>query len=256
MAKPIRVVSLAPCTDQLALLVAQPGQLIAISSGGRDPAVSAMAMQAQDIPTHDGDAATILALDPDLVLAGDSSPAPLLAALRRAGLRVKTVADARTLHQIPENLRDMGALLQNQPQVQTQIWAFHDRLGFLTRHRGPDPVAAMVLANGRAVSEASLPGQILRAAGFRNLTQQLGLPQGGLVPLPQVIAARPDLLILGLPGPAAMPPAPPDPAKDDPPRLAIPESLWRCGTPKVLDALHILVQARHQIVLQGEYGGR
>ncbi|MEL6267927.1 MAG: ABC transporter substrate-binding protein, partial [Pseudomonadota bacterium] len=44
---PARVVSMNLCTDQLAMLIASPGQLVSVSYLARDPASSAMAAEAQ-----------------------------------------------------------------------------------------------------------------------------------------------------------------------------------------------------------------
>ena len=50
---PQRVVSMNLCTDQLAMMLAGPGQLISVSHLGHDPAVSPMAAQAcgSSVPT-------------------------------------------------------------------------------------------------------------------------------------------------------------------------------------------------------------
>ena len=66
---PRRVVSINLCTDQLALAVAAPGQLVSVSELARDPALSAMASRAAAIPSNRGRAEEVLALRPDLVLA-------------------------------------------------------------------------------------------------------------------------------------------------------------------------------------------
>ncbi|WP_317616335.1 substrate-binding domain-containing protein [Paracoccus mutanolyticus] len=80
-AAPRRVVSINLCTDQLALAVAAPGQLVSVSELARDPALSAMASRAAAIPSNRGRAEEVLALRPDLVLAsslGDAATVRLL----------------------------------------------------------------------------------------------------------------------------------------------------------------------------------
>ena len=44
-AAPLRVVSINLCTDQLAMLLAAPGQLVSVTHLARDPEASVMALQ-------------------------------------------------------------------------------------------------------------------------------------------------------------------------------------------------------------------
>ena len=67
---PARVVSMNLCTDQLAMLLAAPGQLISVSHLASDPMASTMVAEAQAYPVNRGGAEQILLMEPDLVLAG------------------------------------------------------------------------------------------------------------------------------------------------------------------------------------------
>ena len=67
---PQRVVSVNLCTDQLALMLAAPGQVISVTKLAAVPRVSTMAAQAADIPANSGLAEEIYMLQPDLVVAG------------------------------------------------------------------------------------------------------------------------------------------------------------------------------------------
>ena len=74
-APPQHVVSMNLCTDQLAMLLAAPGQLVSVSHVARDPRASALADQAMAYPVNHGDAEEIYLAKPDLVLAAASSRA-------------------------------------------------------------------------------------------------------------------------------------------------------------------------------------
>ena len=69
-AAPARVVSTNLCTDQLAMLLAAPGQLVSVSWLAADPRSSTMAAEAARYPANHGLAEEIFLLSPDLVLAG------------------------------------------------------------------------------------------------------------------------------------------------------------------------------------------
>src|SRR5690606_11098092 len=67
---PKRVVSMNVCTDQLAMLLSVPGQLISVSHLATDPRSSAMTDEAQRYELNHGLAEEISLMTPDLALAG------------------------------------------------------------------------------------------------------------------------------------------------------------------------------------------
>lgn len=87
---PRRVVSANLCTDQLAMLIAAPGQLVSVSQVARDPVSSAMAAEAEGFAVNHGTAEEIFLLAPDLVLAGEYLRSDARLTLERLGLRVET----------------------------------------------------------------------------------------------------------------------------------------------------------------------
>jgi hypothetical protein len=89
---PRRVVSMNLCTDQLAMLIAAPGQLRSVSHLATDPSASAMAEEALDHDINHGLAEEIYLMRPDLVIAGSFSNRATLDMLRRLEIarRVRT----------------------------------------------------------------------------------------------------------------------------------------------------------------------
>src|SRR5690606_9543877 len=80
---PRRVVSVNLCTDELAMLLAAPGQLVSVSHIAHDPLSNPMAAAARAYPANYGRAEEIWLLEPDLVLAGEFTAGPVVAMLRR-----------------------------------------------------------------------------------------------------------------------------------------------------------------------------
>lgn len=117
-APPERVVSVNLCTDQLAMLLAAPGQLISVSHLARDPRSSAMAAEAAAFPTNAGRAEDVYLLAPDLVLAGSFTTPASVALLRRLGLRVETFPHATSLADVGAQLRQMGTLLGREAEAE------------------------------------------------------------------------------------------------------------------------------------------
>lgn len=248
---PRRVLSMNLCTDQLAMLLAAPGQLVSVSYLARDPMASAMAAQAAALPVNHGLAEEIFLMQPDLVLAGAWTTPATIALLRRLDLPVEVFAPEEDLAGIRANIRRMGAVLGRSPQAEAMLIRFDADLAALADvPPGPRPRAALYAADGYSSGSDSLAGQIVRLAGFDNIADGLGLSSGGRVSLEQLVLSNPDLLIRGraYPGQSR--------AQDmlDHPALraltqghriaAMSDRDWVCGTPAILNAVAGLRAAR------------
>ena len=251
---PRRVVSLNLCTDQLAMLLAAPDQLKSISYIARDPRASAMVEEAAHYPLNHGRAEEIYLLKPDLVLAGTHSPRATVNMLRRLDIPVHVMAPALTLDAISERITEIGRVLGREEAAAALRAGFEADLAALRAVDGPRPRAAIYNANGWTPGENSLPGQILKAAGFTNVATEAGFAYGGEMALELLVMAQPDLIVSA-------------PAYDGHSRaediLAHPalralsgatageniaDNTWLCGTPRVLEAVRRLAEARRTLI--------
>lgn len=248
-AAPARVVSANVCTDQLAMLLAAPGQLVSVSHLARDPMASAMAGAVRGLPANRGGAEEIFLMRPDLVLAGSEAAQTGVAMLRRLGVRVELFAPERSFADVRANIARMGAVLGREAAAKRMLAAFDARLAALRAGPGPRPRAALYHANGFAPGAGSLADEMLRAAGFANIAAERGITGGGHLPLEVLVTARPDLVVTG----PRYPGASRGEALLDHPALAgfrhapLADARWVCGTPHLLDALEELVVMRRQI---------
>ncbi|WP_104492587.1 ABC transporter substrate-binding protein [Paracoccus denitrificans] len=254
---PQRVLSMNLCTDQLAMLLAAPGQLISVSYLAQDPRASVMAEEAMTYDVNHGLAEEIFLLQPDLVLAGSFTTPATTALLRRLGKPVEVFAAENDFDDIRTNISRMGQLLGREAEARAMTERFDADLAALTAPAGQSrPRAAMYTANGYSSGPDSLSGQIIEAAGFDNIGAEFGLGAGGIVPLEVLLLSDPDLVITGSPYPGA------SRAEEvlDHPALRMLKSRsssevisdrdWVCGTPRILDAIRDLAAARHVINAQ------
>ncbi|WP_460274076.1 ABC transporter substrate-binding protein [Celeribacter sp. ULVN23_4] len=194
---PKRVVSINLCTDQLAMMIAAPGQLLSITDYARDPSASVMVEEAQAYPVNHGQAEEVYLLKPDLVLAGQYTARATVSMLRRLGIEVVEFAPARSLDDVPVNLLKMGQALDREDVAQTIADDFARRLSDTSPTQSRRPTAATYAANGYSTGAESLAGDIIEAAGLKSLATELGLPYGGFLPLEALVMADPDLVISG-----------------------------------------------------------
>ena len=240
---PERVVSINLCTDQLAMMLAAPGQLISISRISHDPNVSVMLEQALEYPINYGQGEEVFRLAPDLVLAGAFTSPYTVGLLRRLGVEVAQLPIVNTLDAIPENLREVGRLLGRQVEAEAVIAQFEADLATLRADRDRATRAALHYANNYTSGENSLAHEILTAAGFTNIAAEAGLSGGGTLAMERLIMLMPDLVISGQPYPGAS-------RSEEVLRHPAMEALhtrhaghaladaeWVCGTPAVLRAI-------------------
>lgn len=248
---PGRVVSINLCADQLAMLLAAPGQLVAVSHVARDPMVSAMAREARTFPVTRGGAEEVFALRPDLVLAGTFTTPATVGLLERLGVPVIRIGAVRDFEDLRAGIRDVGAALGRTGMAEEMIARFDADLARLARP-GPaaGPRAALVAANRYVSGQDGLAGRILAAAGLANVAAELGLRGSGPVPLEVLVMADPDIIVTSTPYPGA---SRAEAVLDHPAlralapgtgRAELGDADWICGTPHVLRAVSALAVLR------------
>ncbi|MCR9127272.1 MAG: ABC transporter substrate-binding protein [Rhodobacteraceae bacterium] len=247
---PRRVVSINLCTDQLALLLAAPGQLVSVSRLAHDPQSSALHARARALPVNGSGAEEVYLLAPDLVLAGTFTAASTVQMLRDLGIPVALFAPATSLADIPARLRQMGAALGREAEAEARVAAFHDGLAALPTAPDPRPRAALYYVNSYTSGDRTLAGDILTAAGFVNVAGEAGLEHGGTLPLERLIMLAPDVIVRGrdYPGQSRAEDVLNHPALR---RLAgsrlvgeLTDRDWICGTPQVLAAVRAMTALR------------
>ncbi|MBW6507855.1 MAG: ABC transporter substrate-binding protein [Rhodobacteraceae bacterium] len=196
---PARVVSMNVCTDQLALLIAAPGQIAALSPLATDAEMSALAALAAGLPQTTGGAEDIYLRAPDLVLADVWSDPGTLAMLTRLGVPVEQFSPGVSVPDIRAKITRMGEVLGQGARAAAVLADFDARLAAIER---PAQVlrAAVYGAGGYGYGPKTLEGQILALAGFENLVAGPGLDWGGRLDLEALVLAAPDLVIAGVPG--------------------------------------------------------
>ena len=245
---PARVVSMNLCTDQLAMLLAAPGQLVSVSHLARDPQMSAMVAEAAAYPPNRGRAEEVYLMRPDLVLAG-TYDGPPVAMLARLGVPVVTLAPPTSLAETRAAIRTIGQALGRAPAAEAMLAQFDARLARLAHPAGEGaPLAATWGPNGYSAGAESLAGDVLKTAGFALLSERLGMAGSGTVPLETLVLADPALIVTGrrFPGASRAEETLTHPALTHlhARRIEIPDADWACGIPQVLDALATLAEAR------------
>ena len=249
-AMPARVVSMNLCTDQLAMLLAAPGQLVSVSFLAADPLSSAMVTEAAAYPKNHGQAEEVFLMHPDLVLAGTYTTRASVDLLRRLGVQVAVIDAPTSLDGVGGAMRAVGAALGRNAEADAMTDRFDADLAALRARALPPDRAAIYAPRGFTSGPGTIADDILRAAGFRNVAADAGITGYARLPLERLVLAAPDALVTAQHYPGASRPEAilSHPVLRDmlarigPPQVAGPD--WDCGTPKLIGAIAAL-QAAH-----------
>ncbi|MBU2359624.1 MAG: ABC transporter substrate-binding protein [Alphaproteobacteria bacterium] len=250
---PRRVVSMNLCTDQLAMLVADEGQLLSVSTLSADPRGSAMAEVAAGYTLNHGLAEEIYLMQPDLVIAGTFTRRATVQMLDRLGIPVVMFEPAYTLDDIAVLLTQMGEALGQQDKAATLVVDYRARLTAYATETTANPRAALYSANGYTSGDQTLAGQILSTAGLDNVAAEAGFADGGFLPLEVLAMSAPDTVITSVPYAGF---SRSEEIMDHPVIAALragrPGALmmdrdWVCGTPFVLRAIDTMAGLRRDL---------
>ena len=244
-AAPQKIVSLNLCTDQLLMLLADPDQIASLSKIVDDPNVSFLAEKSAGFKKNRGDAEEVFMNSPDLVVAGVYTEKATVQILQSLGVRVEIFPIEQNFEDIIENIKKMGLLVGHSDRAKRMIDDFNVRLEELRSGIAERPRAAIYSANGYTTGTDTMSGQILKTAGFRNITEEVGMSFGGTLPLETLVMLNPDLVITGkaYPGHSRSEEILKHPALRPFKAITQTDAKWACGTPAVLDAVEELQRA-------------
>jgi iron complex transport system substrate-binding protein len=193
---PRRVVSINLCTDQLAIALAEPSQIAALSHLSRIEGLSFHARRAKAFPTVRGVAEEVLKLAPDLVLAGAYSSAATRTLLAAHGVRVETFAPVTTVEEARAEITRAAALLGNLERGARLAAEIDRALADAAPPPGRPLVALQLQRRGFASGRETLVADLMHRLGIENAADRLGLASVERVSLEAALQARPDMLIL------------------------------------------------------------
>jgi len=251
-APPQRIVSINICGDLLALSLAPRAHLASVTFLAADPIMSPIADRAAGVPQNYGGAEEVLALNPDLVLAGRYTARATVNLLKRLGYKVVEFDIAESLDDARAQIRTAAAAMGVPEAGEEMIATIDARIETALAGRGEErPLAVVYGPNGFTLGPRSLSGSLIEIAGFENLAGRVGIVRVGQLPLEQLLLAKPDVLLVeteNLHAPAMATQILAHPAlrdlRDRITVVEIPRPLWSCPGPWMADALDHLAAAR------------
>lgn len=191
---PQQVVSINVCTDQLAILIAAPGQLHSVSWLAADPSISVLADEADGLVLNHGLAEEIFLMKPDLIIAGTFTTRATVTLLRRLGFRVEEFEPASSFDAIRDNIERMGEVLERTDRATELVAEFDARLAALEAKSPSGQSLALYYANNYTSGAGTLADALVSASGLRNIGREMGYSGTVKLPLEMLVVAEPDLI--------------------------------------------------------------
>ena len=244
--RPDRVVSINLCTDQLAMMVADPDQLISVSKLAFDPNTAVLVDRANRYRMNHARAEEIIRMKPDLVLAGIYTSSNTINLLQSFGVRVEQFAPDSGFDAIRKNIQRMGDLLGQQQRASQLLRDFDNKLAALKKNA---PKEHKVLASYEPSSytggAGTLANEMIKAAGLRHMGEDLGFHGSSVkFSLEALIRENPDFVMTWSQwtgGPARATQILHHPALDawfgPERRITVDTRYWICGGPFTVDAI-------------------
>lgn len=250
-ARPLRVMSLNQCADQLVLLLLPAERIVSVTWLSRRPGAlpddAALRAKLAQVGTNHGLAEEVVRQKPDLVIAGNTTTPATRALLHRLHYPLLEVESGDSFAAIRRITRQVAMAVGEPARGAALIAAMDTGIAALAASRAP-PVRVAALNGAFTVRPESLAAAVLRLAGARDVLAADAGPVRGKPDLELLLAARPQYLVkitgAGAPALTTGPELHPLLQQRLGPPLTLPQSLLSCGTPLSIDAARIL---QHQL---------
>ncbi|MGT2513985.1 ABC transporter substrate-binding protein [Sphingomonas panni] len=244
-----RIVSINPCVDAVLARVADPKQIVGISHYSQDARATSVPLGwANRFKATSGTAEEVVALRPDMVLAGPHVEPATIAALKRLRIRLVQYPVAESVPESMAQVREIAAATGH-PDRGNVLAA---RIAAAAAPSSARPVGALVWqGNGLVPGSGTLTDDLLKRAGFRNMSAAYGLKQWDVLPLEYLVADPPRVLL------STAPEGVQDDRMTGHPAVrrlakhitvaAYPTRLMNCGGPTIIAAMARLRQVRAKV---------
>jgi iron complex transport system substrate-binding protein len=197
-ARPRRIVSLSPCLDTLLVNLVPEARIAALSRWSRETGGSTITEVARRLPTTYGTAEEILLLKPDLVISSIPTPLTIRQSLPRLGIPLTLFQVPATVEESLRQVHEVAARVGEADRGADLVRRIRLALDAAAPPPGAPRLSALIFQrDGFASGPGTLMDEMLTRTGFTNQTRRYGMTASGNVPLEQLAADPPDVLLVG-----------------------------------------------------------
>jgi iron complex transport system substrate-binding protein len=190
-----RLVSINPCVDAVLMAVADPDQIAGISHYSQDPAATSIPIaEARRFKATSGTAEEVVALRPDLVLAGSHVAPATIKALARMRIPVIQYDVPSTVSESEQQVRAIARAAGHPDRGEALARRIAAAM-VAARSGDGAPVPALIWeGEGLVPGQGTLADDLLARTGFRNQSAAYGLKMWDVLPLEYLVARPPRVI--------------------------------------------------------------
>jgi iron complex transport system substrate-binding protein len=245
------VASINLCADQHVLALADPEQIASVSWLAADPDESLFAVEAARYPHNHGAAEELLALTPDVVIAGTYTSPFTRALLRRLGYPVIELEPEASVEDIERNVRTVAHAIGQDARGERAIERLRTELRAIDARRpSVAPATVVVRPGGFTVGAGTLADDLMHRAGMRNVAAEQGLDRWGSLSMEALLRSGSELIVrtgyrTAQPSlaNAVLEHAALTTLEGARATVTVPAALWSCGLPRSLESAQLLQRA-------------
>ena len=196
-APPQRVVSTNLCADEYVFRLVDRGHIAALSfeAGDRHPVVSTIADAVAGIPQIRPSAETVLNYRPDLVVMFAGTLPRLKSALDDLHVPVLEIPYDDSLAAIRETTRRLGTALGARDKAEALLAQMDGQLAQARLMAPRPPVRTLIYEPNGYATSGPVTQELMAFAGLADAAPGYAVTRSGRIPVEEVIAAAPELLI-------------------------------------------------------------
>jgi iron complex transport system substrate-binding protein len=195
---PARIVSLNPCLDGLLVELVPRERIAAISHYSRDTWRTTIADIAKTLPITYETAEEVVALRPDLVIAGEHSALATRNALTRVGIRFELFAVPMSIDDSHEQVRRLANILHEEARGEALIARIDAAIDAARPHVAlPTLTAAVYQPGGLTAGAGTITDELMHIVGFDNIPAHYGIREHRPIAMEVLLRAPPDVLLVG-----------------------------------------------------------
>ena len=198
IAAPQHVVSTNLCSDEYVFRLVPRARIAALSfeAGDRHPVVSTIADRVGGIVQIHPDLETVLNLRPDLVVMQSGTLARLHTGLKGLGVAILDLPYDQSLADIVRTTRMLGAALGAGARAEVLIAAMETDLAAARRAAPRPSVRTLIYEPNGYATTGGVTQELMTLAGLADAAPGYAVTRSGRIPMEEVIAAAPELMIL------------------------------------------------------------
>ncbi len=200
-APPQRIASVSLASDEVLLSLVEPERMAAVTAFAQDPAISNVAVAAQDIPNTivaSEDTEFIISLEPDIVFVASFTTPDVVQQLRDAGLTVFATGFPIGFQQIKDNISLLGQAVGAEERAAELVERMDYEIAVVSGAVVRDNIVrALYLTPGNYTSGVdSSISEIIAAANGLDVAAQAGIEQYAPISDEFIIEQNPDVILL------------------------------------------------------------